>query len=162
MLNSIKLSAIVHATEDEDKVLEAIEFFIPENVDEEKIDLDVVETQGYFGNPIKIINVNVEGKEAKKIFKHIIDLIKSDDKNINKLKKDLHLRVEDNKFYVRFDKQKAYLGECRVVDGDDIIRAVFNFKIFTPKIRRRRLRKLSLTNSDFKIIKIFIVLIKPF
>ncbi|AAB98204.1 hypothetical protein MJ_0213 [Methanocaldococcus jannaschii DSM 2661] len=149
MLNSIKLSAIVHATEDEDKVLEAIEFFIPENVDEEKIDLDVVETQGYFGNPIKIINVNVEGKEAKKIFKHIIDLIKSDDKNINKLKKDLHLRVEDNKFYVRFDKQKAYLGECRVVDGDDIIRAVFNFKIFTPKNKEEKVKEIVANELGF-------------
>ncbi|XRO76285.1 RNA-binding domain-containing protein [Methanocaldococcus sp. 10A] len=142
MLNSIKISAIVHATEDEDKVLEAIEFIIPEDVDEEKIDLEVVETQGYFRNPIKIININVEGKEAKKIFKHVIDLIKSDERNLNKLKKDLHLRVEDNKFYIRFDKQRAYLGECRVVDGDDVIRAVFNFKIFTPKNKEEKVKEI--------------------
>ncbi|XRP97362.1 RNA-binding domain-containing protein [Methanocaldococcus sp. 16A] len=142
MLNSIKISAIVHATEDEDKVLEAIEFIIPQDVDEEKINLEVVETQGYFGNPIKIININVEGKEAKKIFKHVIDLIKSDERNLNKLKKDLHLRVEDNKFYIRFDKQRAYLGECRVIDGDDVIRAVFNFKIFTPKNKEEKVKEI--------------------
>ncbi|XRO75968.1 RNA-binding domain-containing protein [Methanocaldococcus sp. 28A] len=142
MLNSIKISAIVHATEDEDKVLEALEFIIPQDVDEEKINLEVVETQGYFGNPIKIININVEGKEAKKIFKHVIDLIKSDERNLNKLKKDLHLRVEDNKFYIRFDKQRAYLGECRVVDGDDVIRAVFNFKIFTPKNKEDKVKEI--------------------
>ncbi|MCQ6254717.1 RNA-binding domain-containing protein [Methanocaldococcus sp.] len=142
MLNSIKISAIVHATEDEDKVLEAIEFFIPEDVDEEKINLDVIETEGYFRNPIKIINVSVEGKEAKKIFNHIIDLIKSDERNINKLKKDLHLRIEDNKFYVRFDKQKAYLGKCKVMDGDDIIRVVFNFKIFSPKNKEEKVKEI--------------------
>ncbi|CAB3287168.1 conserved protein of unknown function [Methanocaldococcus lauensis] len=142
MLNSIKISAIVHATEDEDKVLEAIEFFIPEDVDEEKINLEVVETEGYFRNPIKIINVNVEGKEAKKIFNHIIDLIKSDERNINKLKKDLHLRIEDNKFYVRFDKQKAYLGKCKVMDGDDVIRVVFNFKIFSPKNKEEKVKEI--------------------
>jgi RNA binding exosome subunit len=142
MLNSIKLSAIVHATEDEDKVLEAIELFIPEDVDEEKINLEVVETRGYFGNPINIINVSVEGKETKKIFKHIMDLIKSDEKNINKLKKDLHLRIEDNKFYVRFDKQRAYLGKCRVIDGDDVVRAVFNFKIFAPKNKEEKVKEI--------------------
>ncbi|WP_456373314.1 RNA-binding domain-containing protein [Methanocaldococcus sp.] len=142
MLNSIKISAIVHATEDEDKVLEAIEFFIPEDVDEEKINLDVIETEGYFRNPIKIINVSVEGKEAKKIFNHIIDLIKSDERNINKLKKDLHLRIEDNKFYVRFDKQKAYLGKCKVMDGDDVIRVVFNFKIFSPKNKEEKVKEI--------------------
>ncbi|CAB3287905.1 conserved protein of unknown function [Methanocaldococcus lauensis] len=142
MLNSIKISAIVHATEDEDKVLEAIEFFIPEDVDEEKINLEVVETEGYFRNPIKIINVSVEGKEAKKIFNHIIDLIKSDERNINKLKKDLHLRIEDNKFYVRFDKQKAYLGKCKVMDGDDVIRVVFNFKIFSPKNKEEKVKEI--------------------
>jgi len=142
MLNSIKISAIVHATEDEDKVLEAIEYFIPENVDEEKVNLEVVETQGYFGNPIKIFNISVEGKEAKKIFKHVMNLIKSDERNLNKLKKDLHLRIEDNKFYVRFDKQRAYLGECRVIDGDDVIRTVFNFKIFTPKNKEEKVKEI--------------------
>jgi RNA binding exosome subunit len=149
MLNSVKISAIVHATEDEDKVLEAIEFFIPEDVDEEKINLDVVETQGYFGNPIKIINISVEGKEAKKIFRHIMDLIKSDERNLNKLKKDLHLRVEDNKFYVRFDKQKAYLGECRVIDGDDVIRTVFNFKIFAPKNKEEKVKEIIANELGF-------------
>ncbi len=142
MLNSIKISAIVHATEDEDKVLEAIEYFIPEDVDEEKVNLEVVETQGYFGNPIKIFNISVEGKEAKKIFKHVMNLIKSDERNLNKLKKDLHLRIEDNKFYVRFDKQRAYLGECRVIDGDDVIRTVFNFKIFTPKNKEEKVKEI--------------------
>ena len=58
MVNYIVITSTAHATEDEDKVLEAIEFFIPEDVDEEKINLDVVETQGYFGNPIKIINIS--------------------------------------------------------------------------------------------------------
>ena len=142
MLNSIKLSAIVHATEDEDKVLEAIELFIPEDVDEDKVTLEVIETQGYFGNPIKIINVSVEGKNADKTFKHIMDLIKSNERNLNKLKKDLHLRVEDNKFYVRFDKQRAYLGECKVIDGDDVVRAVFNFKIFSPKNKEEKVKEI--------------------
>ncbi|ACX73457.1 Protein of unknown function DUF54 [Methanocaldococcus vulcanius M7] len=142
MLNSVKISAIAHATEDEEKVLEAIEYFIPEEIDEEKIDLEVIETQGYFGNPIKIITASVEGKEAKKVFKHIFDLIKADEKNVNKLKKDLKLRIEDNKFYVRFDKQKAYLGSCKVMDGDDVVRVVFNFKIFSPKNKEEKVREI--------------------
>ncbi len=149
MLNSIKISAIVHATEDEDKVLEAIEYFIPEDVDEEKVNLDVVETQGYFGNPIKIFNISVEGKEAKKVFKHVMNLIKSNEKNINKLKNDLPLRIEDNKFYVRFDKQRAYLGECRVIDGDDVIRTVFNFKIFTPKNKEEKVKEIISKELEF-------------
>ncbi|ENN96340.1 hypothetical protein J422_02629 [Methanocaldococcus villosus KIN24-T80] len=131
MINSIKISSIAHATEDLEKVLKAIEFLIPEDVDDEKIDIEVVETEGYFRNPIRIINLNAEGKEAEKIYKHIIELIKSNEKNINKLRRDLHLRIEDNKFYIRFDKQKAFLGEARVVDGDDVIRVVINFKIYT-------------------------------
>ncbi|WP_456419357.1 RNA-binding domain-containing protein [Methanocaldococcus infernus] len=142
MINYIKLSAICHATEDEEKVLEAISFFIPEDVDEEKVEVEVVETEGHFRNPIKIISVNVKDKEAKKVFKHIVNLIKSNPKNLEKLKKDLDLRIEDNKFFVRFDKQKAYLKECKVMDGDDIVRVVFNFKIFSPKEKEKKVKEL--------------------
>ncbi|WP_457611896.1 RNA-binding domain-containing protein [Methanocaldococcus sp.] len=142
MINSIKLSAICHATEDEDKVLEAISYFIPEDVDPDKVEIEVVETEGYFRNPIKLINVTVEGKEAKKVFEHIMNLIKSNEKNVEKLKKDLNLRIEDNKFFVRFDKQKAYLKECKVMDGDDVVRVVFNFKIFSPKNKEEKVRKI--------------------
>ncbi|WP_423792516.1 RNA-binding domain-containing protein [Methanocaldococcus indicus] len=130
MLNYVKLSSIVHATEDLDKVMEAIEFLIPEDINDEKVEVNVVESEGHFRNPIKLVEITIKGKDAEKTFKHIFNLIKSDEKNINKLKKDLHLRIEDNKFFVRFDKQKAYLGKCKVIDGDDIIRVMFNFKIF--------------------------------
>ncbi|AXI25763.1 hypothetical protein CFE53_06365 [Methanofervidicoccus sp. A16] len=144
-ISNIQISTISHATEDDDKVLEAMIYFLPEDIDEEDVYIETVENEGCFGNPIKIHTITInKSKVAKKIFKRIMDLIKSKEKNVNMLKGDIDLRIEKSKIYLRFNKQKAYLGECDLVDGDDVVRIVINFKIFSPKNKEEKVKEVVL------------------
>jgi hypothetical protein len=147
MINSISISSIAHATEDEDRVLEAMTYFLPEGIDEEDLELETIETEGYFGNPINIHKISVK-KKSKQVFKHIMDLLKSKEENINKLKEDMNLRIERNKIYLRFDKQKAYLNECKLVDGDDTVRIVINFKVYVPKNKEQKVIEIMLNELE--------------
>jgi len=144
-ISSIHISAISHATEDDDKVLEAMVYFLPEDIEKDAVYIETVESEGCFGNPIKIHTITInKDKVARKVFKHIIKLIKSKEKNVNMLKGDIDLRVEKSKIYLRFNKQKAYLGECDLVDGDDVVRIVINFKIFVPKNKEEKVKEIVL------------------
>jgi len=141
MVNNITISTIANATEDEEKVLDAMSFFLPEIIGEDDINAETVETEGNFGNPIEVHTITIEGKKSKLVFDYIMDLLKTDERNVNKIKEDLDLRIEKNKLYLRFDKQKAYLGECRLVEGDDTVRIIVNFKIFTPSGKEEKVKK---------------------
>lgn len=148
MVNNITISTIANATEDEEKVLNAMVFFLPEIIEEDDLETETVETEGNFGNPIEIHTVKVSGKKAKLVFNYIIDLIKSDERNVNRLKKELDSRIEKNKLYLRFDKQKAYLEECKLFDGDDTVRIVVNFKIFVPSGKEEKVKEMVLERLD--------------
>ncbi len=155
-INSIILSSIAHATEDEDKVLEAMAYFLPEDIDEDDLDIETVESEGCFGNPIYIHKITIDkNKTAKKVFKHIMRLIKSNEKNINKLKNDIDTRIEKSKIYLRFDKQRAYLEECKLVDGDDVVRIIINFKIYVPKDKEKKVKEIMLDELkwNFELVK---------
>ncbi len=147
-INNIIISSISHATEDEEKVLESMVYFLPKDIENmDELDINTTELEGCFGNPIYLHEITIDkSKTAKKVFEHIIKSIKSNEKNINKLKKDIDTRIERNKVYLRFDKQKAFLGECRLVDGDDVIRVVINFKIYAPKGKEQKVKEIMLNS----------------
>ena len=155
-INNIVISSISHATEDEEKVLESMAYFLPGDIDEDDLDIETVESEGCFGNPIYIHKITLnKNKPAKKVFKRIMQLIKSNEKNINKLKKDIDSRIEKSKIYLRFDKQKAYLEECKLVDGDDVVRIIINFKIYIPKDKEKKVKEIVLNELkwDFELVK---------
>ena len=152
-INNITISAISHATEDEDKVLEAMMYFLPEDVinndEDSDININTIDSEGCFGNPIYIHEILINNNKINKnIFKHIIQLIKSSENNINKLKNDIDLRIEKSKIYLRFDKQRAYLKECKLVDGDDVIRIIINFKIYIPKNKEKKVKEIILNELE--------------
>ncbi len=154
-INSITISSISHATEDENKVLEAMSDFIPEDINEDDVDIETVQSEGCFGNPIYIHKITIKKeKSAKKVFNHIVDLIKSDINNIFKINKDIDLRIDKNKLYLRFNKQKAYLGNYEITDGDDVIRIVINFKIFAPKNKENIVKDVVLSKLKPKFKKL--------
>ena len=148
-VSNIQISSISHATEDDNKVLEAMVYFLPEDIDDEDVEIETVENEGCFGNPIKVHTITVnKSKVARKVFKHIMKLIKSKEKNVSKSKGDIDLRIEKSKIYLRFNKQKAYLGECDLVDGDDVVRIVINFKIFSPKNKEEKVKEIVLKELE--------------
>jgi len=128
--HNVRLTTFIHATEDEDKVLEAIGTFIPGEIDDEDVHFDVEETTGFFGNPIKVVNVEIKRSKAVRAFlKHFRELLDEDARRY--ILENLDEKVDDEgTLYVRFNKQKAYLGEVEVDEGGDTIQVRIKVKAF--------------------------------
>ncbi|ASJ06626.1 RNA-binding protein [Thermococcus pacificus] len=126
----IRLTTFIQATEDEDKVLDAIATFIPEEIDEDDVIFDIDETTGFFGNPIKVVNVEIKrSKAVRQFLDYFKELLSEDDRNY--LLKHLDEKIdEEGTFYVRFNKQKAYLGDVEIDEGADVIQVRIKIKAF--------------------------------
>jgi len=129
----VRLTTFIHATEDEDKVLEAIGTFIPEDINDDDVLFDIAETQGFFGNPIKVVNVEIKrSKAVRRFLDHFKKLLSERDKAY--LLDHLDEKIdEEGTLYVRFNKQKAYLGEAEIDEGDDVIQVRIKVKAFPMK-----------------------------
>lgn len=129
----IRVSTFAHATEDPEKVLEAMGIFFPEDIPSEDIEFEILETEGYFGNPIKVINAEVKrSKSVKKMLEHLKELLNDEDKEY--LLENLEEKVDETgTFFIRFNKQKAYLGEAEVDEGEDVIQIKIKIKAFPMK-----------------------------
>jgi len=126
----VRLTTFIQATEDEDKVLDAIATFIPEEIDEDDIIFDIDETKGFFGNPIKVVNVEIKrSKAVRKFLEHLKELLSEDDKRY--IIENLDEKVDDEgTLYVRFNKQKVYLGDVEIDEGPDVIQVRIKVKAF--------------------------------
>jgi len=129
----IRVSTFAHATEDPEKVLEAMGIFFPEDVPSEDIEFEILETEGYFGNPIKVINAELKrSKSVKKMLEHLKEILNEEDKEY--LLENLEEKVDETgTFFIRFNKQKAYLGEVAVGEGEDVIQVKIKVKAFPMK-----------------------------
>jgi len=129
----IRVSTFAHATEDPEKVLEAMGIFFPEDVPSEDIEFEILETEGYFGNPIKVINAELKrSKSVKKMLEHLKELLNEENKEY--LLENLEEKVDETgTFFIRFNKQKAYLGEVAIGEGEDVIQVKIKVKAFPMK-----------------------------
>jgi len=116
------IQAHIHATEDEEKVLEAIRNILGGDID---FDLKREEFTGHHGNPIIRLEISIKNKKfVKKVFENIFTKMSGfleDQWIIDRFDK------RSKKLYLRLDKQKAFLGETKLGYGDDVIRVIFTF-----------------------------------
>ncbi|NPA84564.1 MAG: hypothetical protein GXO07_00990 [Crenarchaeota archaeon] len=136
MIERVEVSAIVHATEDPEKVLEALSKLLGIEGGE----VEVAEARGHHGNPILYLKMELKGKEARRAVERLLKLM--DDFEYELLKRELGARSEGSKLYLRFDKQKAFGGEARLSSGSDVVRIVIVFK---GKVDERKLDELRST-----------------
>lgn len=131
--HNVKIRTFVHATEDPEKVLEALETLFPEDLSPKDVEFEMVETEGYFGNPILVIDAEIKrNRNVRKFLENLKNILSEEDKAF--LLENLEEKVDENgTFYIRFDKQKAYLGEIKVLDGEDVIHVRIKVKSFPMK-----------------------------
>jgi hypothetical protein len=131
--HNVKIRTFVHATEDPEKVLEALETLFPEDLSPKDVEFEMVETEGYFGNPILVIDAEIKrSRNVRKFLENLKNILSEEDKAF--LLENLEEKVDENgTFYIRFDKQKAYLGEIKVLDGEDVIHVRIKVKSFPMK-----------------------------
>ena len=107
-----------HATEDLDKVMEAIHNILPSDKTKEMaFNKNILE--GHYGNPIIFFEARIKDKETIKA------LVENLSANLGSLDKDewgreINRYFEKGSLYIRLDKQAAFQGKIKLVTSDPI------------------------------------------
>lgn len=114
--HEIEVEAFVQATEDEEKVLEAVANVIGIEMAD---DIEIVESEGALGNPIGIISLSFK---RKRDIEGILDWFRGKDFMRSALAQ-IEDRLDDSlTFHMRLDKQRAYEGELRLWEKGEAIK----------------------------------------
>ena len=131
----IELRTLSHATENPEKVYRAFENVVTSEVLEEA-EASKQKLEGHYGNPITLLTLKTRSKPLiRKALENIFSRISSGDRM--KLLSELESRVDgEGNFYLRLDKQEAYLGRLKLQSSDPIR---LRIKLSIPAKERGRL-----------------------
>ena len=107
-----------HATEDLDKVVEAVQNVLPSDPIED-ITFNRSNLEGHYGNPITFFEARIKDKETVRA---LVEKISSNLSSLDKdeLGREIHRCVEKGSLYIRLDKQAALQGKIKLVTSDPI------------------------------------------
>ena len=134
----IEFKAFCQATEDPDKVVQAMV-----NLAGEDIELDREDAEGYYGNPIQIIEGKIDrNREMDAVFDRLPDWM------LESLLDSLGRRLDERcNFYFRLDKQKAYDEEFELSEGSNTIRVRARVESYPAK-REKALEHMRIYFSE--------------
>jgi len=114
---SARISAIVHATEDVNRILQALNMVIPEGSFRSKA--ETRRFQGHYGNEIRMVDISIRGTPAHSFLERLWKSLPSFDRAsvLNAL--DKHLDPSGG-LHLRLDKQEVSRGILRMKDQDPI------------------------------------------
>lgn len=130
----LEVQALVHTTEDREKVIAALENLFPF-----PIELDSQRLSGQYGNSIELLKTRVTKKnKIEEFLGHICSALGEE---CRRLVGETGRRLSKGRFFVRFDKGKAYLGRARLGEGIQVELKVTSHPYREEKIKRE-LREL--------------------
>ena len=114
----VEISLFAHATEDENRVIEAVRHLLPA-AQVENIVFNKSGLRGHYGNPITLYEKRIKEKETvKAVVENLSFGLSPLDKE--SLLREVELHVEKGNLYLRFDKQAAFLGQFELGVSDPI------------------------------------------
>ncbi len=137
---SARISAIVHATEDVDRVLQALSRIFPEGSLPSKADMQ--KYHGHYGNEIRMVDLSIRGAPARSFFEHLWKSLPSFDRAsiLDGLEK--HLDPSGG-LHLRLDKEEVLRGIVRIKDQDPIkIHISFRTKVKSDLQPREEIQQL--------------------
>ncbi len=115
-IERVHVSAVVHSTEDMEKVGEAIAELFPF-----EFEIEVSKAKGHYGNELVFLEVELKNRKKIEEFLTYIFSRLRESGELELLKETLEERIDpSNVLHIRFDKQKAYLGELTLGSEDPI------------------------------------------
>jgi hypothetical protein len=128
MANKIEVTVdvIVHATEDISKIFQSFN----EILEIEEENFNIIETTGYFENPIILLNSKLVKDQAQKFIKKLVKLLPID--QVNNLIEEIEERTIDSRFHFRLDKQELVKGKL-IVSQKDTIKIKIHSPIYNKK-----------------------------
>ena len=107
-----------HATEDVDKVMEAVQNVLPSDLDED-VAFKRSSLEGHYGNPITFFETRIKDKlTVRALVEKLAANLGSLDKD--ELGRNIDRYVEKGSLYIRLDKQAAFQGKIKLVISDPI------------------------------------------
>ncbi|MEM3626490.1 MAG: RNA-binding domain-containing protein [Candidatus Bathyarchaeia archaeon] len=117
-IKHIDLRVFAHATEDTDKVLNAVRNILPADVANTVV-FKKTNLAGHHGNPIILFEARIKEKNAvKALFEKLSSKLSPLDKE--QLKSEINQHLDKGNLYIRLDKQSAYLNELKLCTADPI------------------------------------------
>ena len=134
-IRKIEARAYARATEISERVSTAILGIFPENV-RQNVSISEEIAEGQSGDSISIISGVLDNTNDCEIsFDYILEQMKKED--LRAIKRTLDLRLSDNcVFFLRIDKQGAFLGKIRLTNNADVIRAKIYFRD-SPRCKKK-------------------------
>ena len=125
-VRGVEISTFAYATEDVDKVEQALRNLIPP--EEVNVRFKQMKLKGHYNDPITVIQLKIKRrKEASAILSHLMKGFSSLD--LYQLTEELPERVDHaGNLYIRLDKQRAFMG-VEQLNRVDPIRIKINFNI---------------------------------
>ncbi len=126
MIHNISYRAFVYGTENKEKVLESIKTLFPNSSPQ------CEETEGYYKNPVLILSNKIDKKREIKDF--VEKLSKMNDPTRKRILHRLENKMDDSgNLFIRFDKQRAYQGDMKVVEHGDSIHLKIKIAAYPAK-----------------------------
>jgi hypothetical protein len=122
----VTVDVIVHATEDISKIFQSFD----EILEIEEENFNMIETTGYFENPIILLNSKLVKNQAQKFIKKLVKLLSID--QVNNLIEEIEERTIDSRFHFRLDKQELVKGKL-IVSQKDTIKIKIHSPIYNKK-----------------------------
>jgi hypothetical protein len=114
----IEIRLFAHATEDSNKVTEAVKQIFPTGYTEE-VEFKRTDLKGHYGNPITLFETKIkEGKTIRAFIDSLFSRLSAMDKE--NLLREISLHVERGSLYLRLDKQAALCREIKLCMRDPI------------------------------------------
>jgi len=133
---SARVSAFAHATEDEQKVIAALRFFLSSDVE-----IKSTKLKGHYGNPIVSFEASIgQKKTLHELWQRMVEKLRAGE--LEKIGEIVDDRTDEScHLYLRFDKQRACAGELALTDSDDAI--YFTLKVAVYPARKEVATKLA-------------------
>jgi len=114
----LEINALVHATEDTERVEKAVSNLFPEGI--EVPPYEAVKLEGVFGDSLSMLKWTLKNRRpATETFNNMLRGLNSLD--LQQVLETLSARIDENKnMYLRLDKQKAALGVTKLGNRDSI------------------------------------------
>lgn len=126
-IRKIEARAYTRATEISERVSTAIHGIFPENI-RQNVSISEETAEGQSGDSISIVTGLLDNKNECEISFDFM-LKQMDKKDRRAIKRTLDLRLNNNcVFFLRIDKQGAFLGKIRLADNADVLRIRIYFR----------------------------------
>lgn len=126
MIHNISYRAFVYGTENQEKVETAIKTLFPSSSPQSE------PTEGYYKNSVLILSDKITRKRETRDFVKILNEMPDLDKK--RISHQLENKIDDNgNLFLRFDKQRAYLGDLKVVEHGDSIHVKIKMAAYPAK-----------------------------